>query len=131
MGFHSLVLDDLRSDEKRLIRKAPFEHQLDAFEALTRTFSVGSGKGKGGLLVFPTGDGKTFTTFKWVCDKIVPRNIRVLWLANSYYLPDQALACTARPTWLIQLARRTDCLQNGVTAVFFRRGPSISLQICV
>jgi len=90
MSFHSLVLDDLRCDEKRRIRKTPFEHQLDAFEALTKTFSVGSGKGKGGLLVLPTGAGKTFTTVKWVCDNIVPRGIRVLWLANSYYLLDQA-----------------------------------------
>ena len=42
------------------------------------------------MLVLPTGAGKTFTTVKWVCDNVIARNIRVLWLANSYYLLDQA-----------------------------------------
>jgi superfamily II DNA or RNA helicase len=90
MSFHSLVLDDLRKDEKGGIRKTPFEHQLDAFGALKKCFDFDEEQGKGGLLVLPTGAGKTFTTVKWVCDNVVPRNIRVLWLANSYYLLDQA-----------------------------------------
>ena len=90
MSFHSLVLDDLRNDEKGKIRKTPFEHQLDAFEAMKKCFDFDRAKGKGGLLVLPTGAGKTFTTVKWVCDNVVPRSIRVLWLANSYYLLDQA-----------------------------------------
>ena len=34
MSFHTLVLDDLRNNEKGRIRKTPFEHQLDAFKAL-------------------------------------------------------------------------------------------------
>lgn len=90
MSFHSLVLDDLRNEEKGNGRKTPFEHQLNAFEALTDCFDFEGEEGKGGLLVLPTGAGKTFTTVKWVCDNVVPRNIRVLWLANSYYLLDQA-----------------------------------------
>ena len=90
MTFHSLILDNLRNDEKGRIRKTPFEHQLDAFEAMKKCFDFDKDQGKGGLLVLPTGAGKTFTTVKWLCDNVVPRNIRVLWLANSYYLLDQA-----------------------------------------
>ena len=90
MSFHSLVLDDLRSEHKGRVRKTPFEHQLDAFEELNKCFEFDNDQGKGGLLVLPTGAGKTFTTVKWVCDNVVPRNIRILWLANSYYLLDQA-----------------------------------------
>jgi superfamily II DNA or RNA helicase len=90
MSFHSLVLDDLRNDENGKIKKTPFEHQLDAFEAMKKCFDFAKDQGKGGLLVLPTGAGKTFTTVKWVCDNVIPRNIRVLWLANSYYLLDQA-----------------------------------------
>ena len=90
MSFHSLVLDDLRNDAKSTIKKTPFEHQLDAFEALKKCFDFAKDHGKGGLLVLPTGAGKTFTAVKWVCDNVVTRNIRVLWLANSYYLLDQA-----------------------------------------
>ena len=89
MSFHSLALDDLRN-QKEQIRKTPFEHQLDAFEALNKCFDFDKNQGNGGLLVLPTGAGKTFTTVKWVCDNVITRNIRVLWLANSYYLLDQA-----------------------------------------
>jgi superfamily II DNA or RNA helicase len=90
MGYYSLVLDDLRNEEQTRIKKTPFEHQLDAFEALQKCFDFDGSKGKGGLLVLPTGAGKTFTTVKWVCDNVLVRNIRVLWLANSFYLLDQA-----------------------------------------
>ena len=89
MSFHPLILDDLRKEEGR-IGKAPFEHQLNAFEAMKKCFDFDKDQGKGGLLVLPTGAGKTFTTVKWVCDNVVSRNIRILWLANSYYLLDQA-----------------------------------------
>jgi ATP-dependent helicase IRC3 len=89
MSFHSLSLDDLRKEEKVSV-KTPFEHQLDAIKAMTTCFDFDKDQGKGGLLVLPTGAGKTFTTVKWVCDNVVPRNIRVLWLANSFYLLDQA-----------------------------------------
>ena len=57
---------------------------------MKKCFDFDKGQGKGGLLVLPTGAGKTFTTVKWVCDNVVPRNIRVLWLANSFYLLNQA-----------------------------------------
>ncbi len=90
MSFHSLTLDDHRNAEKGNVRKNPFEHQLDAFDALNRCFNFDRDHGKGGLLVLPTGAGKTFTTVKWLCDNVLVRNIRILWLANSYYLLDQA-----------------------------------------
>jgi len=81
---------NLRNEEKGRIAKTPFEHQLNAFEAMKKCFDFDKDQGKGGLLVLPTGAGKTFTTVKWVCDNVVSRNIRILWLANSYYLLDQA-----------------------------------------
>jgi len=90
MAFYPLNLDDLRSQEQGRIRKTPFEHQLDAFAALNRTFVFADGRGKGALLVLPTGAGKTFTTVKWLCDEVVRRNIKILWLAHSFYLLDQA-----------------------------------------
>ena len=77
MSFHSLVLDDLRDEVKGRIGKTPFE-QLDAFEAMKKCFDFDKDQGKGGLLVLPTGAGKTFTTVKWVCDNVVSRNIRIL-----------------------------------------------------
>ena len=85
-----LNLDELRGQKQDQVTKTPFEHQLDAFEAFDRTFPFTGGKGKGGLLVFPTGAGKTFTTVKWLCDQVVKRKIKILWLAHSFYLLDQA-----------------------------------------
>jgi superfamily II DNA or RNA helicase len=90
MGFYTLNLDELRSQAQSQVPKTPFEHQLDAFDALNRTFTFTNGIGKGGLLVLPTGAGKTFTTVKWLCDQAIKRNIKILWLAHSFYLLDQA-----------------------------------------
>jgi ATP-dependent helicase IRC3 len=90
LGFSSLDLNELRDKDGREGQKTPFEHQVDAFHALDRTFAFTDGNGKGGLLVLPTGAGKTFTTVKWLCDQAVKRNVKILWLAHSFYLLDQA-----------------------------------------
>ena len=90
MGFYSLDLDKIRNDERERARKTPFEHQLDAFEAMKKCFDFNKERGSGGLLVLPTGAGKTYTTVKWICDNVIPRRIKILWLANSYYLLNQA-----------------------------------------
>ena len=57
---------------------------------MSKCYDFDAMQGKGGMLVLPTGAGKTFTTVKWVSDNVVPKNIRILWLANSFYLLDQA-----------------------------------------
>ena len=90
MGYFVLDLNDIRTQDHGRRPKTPFEHQLDAFDALSRTFQFETDIGKGGLLVLPTGAGKTFTTVKWLCDHVVRRNIKILWLAHSFYLLDQA-----------------------------------------
>jgi len=90
MSFYSLNLEELRSQDQGKSPKTPFEHQLDAFGAMSRTFAFAGGIGKGGLLVLPTGAGKTFTTVKWLCDEVIRRKHKVLWLAHSFFLLDQA-----------------------------------------
>ena len=42
------------------------------------------------MLVLPTGGGKTFTAVNWICRNILSKGIKVLWLAQSSYLLDQA-----------------------------------------
>ncbi|MEN6332903.1 MAG: DEAD/DEAH box helicase family protein, partial [Phycisphaerales bacterium] len=90
LGFYELDLDEARGRSGRKPRKTPFDHQLDAFQALSGTYTLDGGQGKGGLLVLPTGAGKTFTTVSWICENVLKRNIKVLWLAQSFYLLDQA-----------------------------------------
>ncbi|HHP7245237.1 MAG TPA: DEAD/DEAH box helicase [Elainellaceae cyanobacterium] len=43
-----------------------------------------------GLLVMPTGAGKTFTTVRWLFQNIINRGDRVVWLAHRHELLEQA-----------------------------------------
>jgi len=90
MGFYPINLEELR-EQKGAPPHQPFQHQIDAFNALTRTFDFTGARGNGGLLVLPTGAGKTFTAVKWLCDHVIASNIKILWFAHSFYLLDQAL----------------------------------------
>jgi hypothetical protein len=90
MTFHALNPNEMRSMDHGRQRKAPFEHQLDAFERMSSTFELNGKRGKGALLVLPTGTGKTFAAVKWLCDQVIRRDITILWLAYSFYLLDQA-----------------------------------------
>ncbi len=40
--------------------------------------------------MLPTGGGKTFTAVNWICRNVLSRKIKVLWLAQSSYLLNQA-----------------------------------------
>ncbi|MDR1947658.1 MAG: DEAD/DEAH box helicase family protein [Desulfovibrio sp.] len=71
-------------------KKAPYEHQAEAFKYLTETLPIPINNYRGTLLVLPTGGGKTFTAVNWICRNVISRNIKVLWLAHSSYLIDQA-----------------------------------------
>lgn len=88
LGYVDLDLDKIR--ETMHVQRAPFPHQREAFDALNSTFNLPLQGYKGSLLVLPTGGGKTFTATNWICRSILSRNIKVLWLAQSSYLLDQA-----------------------------------------
>lgn len=89
MGYYALDLDQLRQAVDRP-PKTPFPHQQEAFEALSAAYSLTGEAGAGGLLVLPTGAGKTFTTVSWLANNVLKHNIKILWLAHSCYLLDQA-----------------------------------------
>jgi len=88
LGYVDLDLDNIRNTIHN--KKSPFPHQMEAFEKLTKTFSIPITGYKGSLLFIPTGGGKTFTAINWICNNILSQNIKVLWLAQSTYLLDQA-----------------------------------------
>lgn len=71
--------------------KQPFPHQQVSFEKLNQTFTFAKeDEFKGGLLVLPTGAGKTFTAVRWLSQHVIPKNWKILWLAQSFYLLEQA-----------------------------------------
>lgn len=90
MTYLEIDLIDLRNKNKGQFPKDTFAHQNQALENLNKVFDINKDTSKSGLLVLPTGGGKTFTAVKWICDSIIPENIKVIWLAHSFHLLDQA-----------------------------------------
>jgi len=89
MDFISVDMNNLKNQE-RTARKEPRLHQREAFQNLSKTFDLPIRDYKAGLLVLPTGAGKTFTAVNWICRNILSSHYKVLWLAQSSYLLDQA-----------------------------------------
>lgn len=90
MKYKSLDLVQLRKDNEGKLNKQPRSHQSESYEALSKEFLFPMEGYKGGLLVLPTGAGKTYTAVSWICNNVLSKNIKVLWLAQSSYLLDQA-----------------------------------------
>jgi len=88
-GYYVLDVPDLQR-QRQGSDKQPFPHQEEAFRALSKTFKLPITGYKGSLLVLPTGGGKTFTSIHWICRHVLASGIKVLWLAQSAYLLDQA-----------------------------------------
>lgn len=70
----------------------PRAHQLEALKRLKAWFDVPGKKGseRGGLLVLPTGGGKTFTAVRFLCAWPLSEGYKVLWLAHTHHLLEQA-----------------------------------------
>ncbi|MEN9373750.1 MAG: hypothetical protein RIR79_1302 [Pseudomonadota bacterium] len=87
--YLSLNLEEERRNNPNYTPKIPFEHQTDAFTNLSKIFDFKE-KHKSGMLVLPTGAGKTYTSVNWICRNVLPKNIKVLWLAHTSHLLEQA-----------------------------------------
>jgi predicted helicase len=90
MTYESIDLEKTREQCGAGTGRTPFQHQIEAFEALSKTFKIGAAQPAAGILELPTGAGKTFTAIRWLCNHVLPKNQKVLWLAPSFYLIDQA-----------------------------------------
>ena len=87
-GYYEVNIKELQKSNTKV--REPFEHQKMAFRNMNKLFTFPISGYKGSLLVLPTGGGKTFTSVNWICQNVVSRNIKVLWLAPSLYLLEQA-----------------------------------------
>lgn len=71
--------------------RKPFPYQQEAWNALSACLArIGSKGGFPGLLVMPTGSGKTFTAVHWLMENIIARGMRVMWVAHRDVLLEQA-----------------------------------------
>ena len=78
---------DLTKPQKQ--PKEPAAHQYQALDRLHKWF-YGKHSDAGGILVLPTGGGKTFTAVRFLCTEPLSNGYKVLWLAHTHHLLDQA-----------------------------------------
>lgn len=70
--------------------KLPAVHQKVALGKLRQWYESRNGQGRGGILVLPTGGGKTFTAVHFTCSHPLSDGAKVLWLAHTHHLLEQA-----------------------------------------
>jgi len=65
-------------------------HQVEAEKNLMNWLEKDIPGNKGGILVLPTGGGKTFTAVRFLCQGPLSKGYKVLWLAHTHHLLEQA-----------------------------------------
>lgn len=82
---------EVRPADQPLDRRKPYIHQLQAWNRLDAHLTESEAADIfAGLLVMPTGSGKTFTAVHWLTRRVIERGGRVLWLAHRHELLEQA-----------------------------------------
>ena len=86
------------------IQKQPQEpaaHQCQALDKLYKWFQE-KHSNAGGILALPTGGGKTFTAVRFLCREALSDGYKVLWLAHTHHLLEQAFYSLESEVRLIQ-----------------------------
>ena len=76
-------------DKTEVDKKSLHEYQKIACKALSAAFRLQKDAFKG-LLVMPTGSGKTFTAVNWLIADVINQGKKVLWVAHRHELLEQA-----------------------------------------
>ncbi|WP_302579763.1 DEAD/DEAH box helicase family protein [Clostridium saudiense] len=86
-----LYTDPINIKESFAYSRELMSHQIEAIESLNKYFNLSGKKNvqQNGLLVMPTGSGKTFTAVNWLLNSGVAYGYRILWLAHRQELIDQ------------------------------------------
>ena len=81
-----ILVDKSTRDSRDLI----MPHQKDAVEAMSEYFNLDKDlENRNGLVVMPTGSGKTYTAVNWLLSEGVTKGYRVVWLVHRQELVDQ------------------------------------------
>jgi ATP-dependent helicase IRC3 len=82
---------DLTQARQLASRKPPAPHQHTALTKLHEWFNRNDhSPHAGGIVALPTGGGKTFTAVRFLCRGPLSSGYKVLWLAHTHHLLDQA-----------------------------------------
>ncbi|MRX72142.1 DEAD/DEAH box helicase [Bacillus lacus] len=90
-----------------------FQKQMEALHAINKAVNNYQDDKFAGLLVIPTGGGKTLTAVHWVLKNIINNNKSVLWIAHRYDLLDQALR-TVKSNSYANLITKRECFNYRV-----------------
>lgn len=87
----------------------PAAHQKDALTSLNRWYQQPESGPRGGVLVLPTGGGKTYTAVHFLCRGPLsePESCKLLWLAHTHHLLEQAAETFGRLVGLIHQPRQS------------------------
>jgi ATP-dependent helicase IRC3 len=82
---------DLRRARETKRRRVPAAHQVEALAKLQEWYASRPAGKRGGVLALPTGGGKTFTAVRFLCQEPLSDGYKVLWLAHTHHLLEQAI----------------------------------------
>ncbi|MBK9258232.1 MAG: DEAD/DEAH box helicase family protein [Polyangiaceae bacterium] len=88
---------DLNEARKYPSKRIEAAHQAKALADLRAWYETAPTPNAGGLLVLPTGGGKTFTAVRFLCRNPLSDGYKVLWLAHTHHLLEQALDSFGKP----------------------------------
>lgn len=84
--FDYIDINNSTPDNRNLI----MPHQQSAVDAMTNYFKLDEDiQNRNGVVVMPTGSGKTFTAVNWLLSQGVTKGYRVLWLVHRQELVEQ------------------------------------------
>ena len=83
------------SRARKITMKEPAGHQKMAIDDLIKWYNIKRDSYAGGILVLPTGGGKTFTAIRFLCLTALSDGYKVLWLAHTHHLLEQAYSSFA------------------------------------
>jgi ATP-dependent helicase IRC3 len=81
---------NLAEARRHKVAKSLFFHQEEAHQKLDKWYKSAPTEPRGGILVLPTGGGKTFTACYFICRNPLSDGFKVLWLAHTHHLLEQA-----------------------------------------
>lgn len=98
-GLPSLIV--VSPAKQSPVARRPYAFQIDAWAKLDEHFrtTVSPGSARG-LVVMPTGSGKTFTAVHWLTRRWLNSGKRILWIAHRQELLSQAARTFAEMSWL-------------------------------
>ncbi|MDO9044337.1 MAG: HEAT repeat domain-containing protein [Methanobacteriaceae archaeon] len=80
---------DLNFCRNRMSNKPEAIHQSETINHLTNWFNSKNFP-SGSIVALPTGSGKTFTAVRFICKNVLGNDYKLLWLAHTHHLLEQA-----------------------------------------